>query len=160
MKLFHFSTLPLFTILTNIYLVAKVRSMTAFTSETIPLAETTNRGEDSTTPRIACCCELPDLRFASKEAERLAAIFKAIGHPVRLQIMDILSRFGGQVCVCDIEGQFDLTQPTISHHLKTLRQAGAIDCEVRGLWAYYFIKPGLIDQLRTLLGEWMSQKDR
>lgn len=123
----------------------------------IPLIAATSKSESSTTQKIACCSELPDLRFAAAEAERLAALFKAIGHPVRLQIMDILSRFGGQVCVCDIEGQFDLTQPTISHHLKTLRQAGAIDCEIRGLWAYYFIKPGLLDQLRSLLGDWMGQ---
>ena len=131
--------------------------MTEFSSAIIPLRETTNRVEAVSPPNIACCCELPDLRFTAEEAEHLAGIFKAVGHPVRLQIMDILSRFGGQVCVCDIEGQFNLTQPTISHHLKTLRQAGVIDCEIRGLWAYYFIKPGQIDQLRSLVGEWMGR---
>jgi ArsR family transcriptional regulator len=83
---------------------------------------------------------------------------KAIGHPVRLQIVDLLSRYGGEVCVCDIESQFDLTQPTISHHLKTLRSAGVIDCEERGLWVYYFIKSGQIERLRNLLGDWLSQQ--
>ena len=124
--------------------------------EKVVLSEKPSAGDCCTTEPDACCSLPPSLRFAAEEAERIAGIFKAIGHPVRLQIMDILSRFGGQVCVCDIEGQFDLTQPTISHHLKTLRQAGAIDCEIRGLWAYYFIKPGQIEHLRLLLDEWNS----
>lgn len=156
---FHSGTLQLcnfvtFTILTNIYLVAILGSMTEL--ETIVLTEMPSAGDCCATDADACCSLPPSLRFAAEEAERIAGLFKAIGHPVRLQIMDILARFGRKVCVCDIESQFNLTQPTISHHLKTLRQAGVIDFEVRGLWAYYFIKPGQIEQVRALLDEWNS----
>jgi len=108
------------------------------------------------TKRAACCDELPELRLTSAEAQQLAQMFKALGQPVRLQIVDLLSRFGGKVCVCDIESQFDLTQPTISHHLKALREAGLVDCEMRGLWAYYFVRPAQLQQLRTLVGEWIG----
>ncbi|MCX6048390.1 MAG: metalloregulator ArsR/SmtB family transcription factor [Chloroflexi bacterium] len=114
--------------------------------EKIPLATTS----------AACCDELPALRLASDEAQQLAQMFKALGQPVRLQIVDILSRFGGKVCVCDIESQFDLTQPTISHHLKALREAGLVDYEMRGLWAYYFVRPAQLQQLRMLVGEWIG----
>ena len=78
-------------------------------------------------------------------------MFKALGHPVRLQIVELLSRFAGQACVCDVEGQFELSQPTISHHLKILREAGLIDAEHRGLWAFYYLRPAAVDKLRTLL---------
>ena len=104
----------------------------------------------------ACCAELPQLRLTGEEAQQLAHMFKALGHPVRLQMVDLLSRFGGKVCVCDIESQFDLTQPTISHHLKALREAGVVDYEMRGLWAYYFVRPAQLQQLRMLVGEWIG----
>ena len=100
----------------------------------------------------ACCCELPPaLRLAPDDAEELAAMFKALGHPVRLQIVDLLSRYAGQACVCDIESQFDLSQPTISHHLKILREAGLVAAEHRGLWVFYFLRPAAMDKLRGLL---------
>jgi ArsR family transcriptional regulator len=100
-----------------------------------------------------CCDALPALRLSMDEAQGLAALFKAISHPVRLQIVDLLSRYGGQVCVCDIEGHFDLSQPTISHHLKILRQAGFVESENRGIWVYYHIRPDAVSRLQTLLGE-------
>ena len=109
-----------------------------------------------TTTSAACCDELPALRLTSDEAQQLAHMFKALGHPVRLQIVDILSRFGGKVCVCDIESQFDLTQPTISHHLKALREAGVVDYEMRGLWAYYAVRPAQLQRLRALVGDWIG----
>jgi ArsR family transcriptional regulator len=72
---------------------------------------------------------------------------------VRVQIVDILGRYGGEICVCDIERHFALSQPTISHHLKMLRDTGLIDSEQRGLWVYYRIKPGALDPLRALLNQ-------
>jgi len=81
----------------------------------------------------------------------LAAIFKALSDPTRLQMMLILSRNGGKICVCDFERIFDLGQPTISHHLKILRKAGLLDCDRRGLWAYYFVQPSALDPLRRVL---------
>lgn len=82
---------------------------------------------------------------------RLASIFKALSDPTRLQMMLILSRNGGQVCVCDFERIFDLGQPTISHHLKILRKAGLLDCDKRGLWAYYVVQPTALEPLRRVL---------
>lgn len=101
--------------------------------------------------QAACCSLPPSLRLAPEEAQRLAAIFKALGHPVRLQIVELLSRFGGQVCVCDLESQFDLSQPTISHHLKILREAGLVASEQRGLWAFYVVQPAAMAQIRSVL---------
>ena len=101
--------------------------------------------------QAACCSLPPSLRLTPEEAQRLAAIFKALGHPVRLQIVELLSRFGGQVCVCDVESQFDLSQPTISHHLKILREVGLVASEQRGLWAFYVVQPEAMAQIRSVL---------
>jgi len=103
------------------------------------------------TPRLRCCALPSALRLPEQEAEALADMFKAIGHPVRLQIVDLLSRFGGQVCVCDIEAHFTLSQPTISHHLRVLRQAGLIEAEPRGLWVYYVVAPEAVTRLHDFL---------
>jgi ArsR family transcriptional regulator len=92
------------------------------------------------------------LRLNDEAAAELATVFKAIANPVRLQILDILSRQDGQVCVCDIEGYFDLSQPTISHHLRVMRQAGLVETEQRGTWVYYFVRPEKMERLRTFLG--------
>ena len=98
------------------------------------------------------CCALPSaLRLPEEGADALAIMFKAIGHPVRLQIVDLLSRFGGQMCVCDIEAHFTLSQPTISHHLRVLRQAGLVESEQRGLWVYYVIAPQGLARLHDFL---------
>jgi ArsR family transcriptional regulator len=107
----------------------------------------------STITRGKTCASIPtELRLSTEQAERIAALSKALSHPVRVQIVDILNRYGGEVCVCEIERHFDLTQPTISHHLRVLREAGVIDGEQRGLWVYYHVKPGALDLLRQLLG--------
>ena len=101
----------------------------------------------------AICCAGVSLsrQLTVAEAEQAATLFKALGNPVRLQMVELLSRYGGQVCVCDIERQFALSQPTISHHLKVLRQAGVVDCEQKGLWVYYYLRTEAIDALRGLL---------
>ncbi|MEX3105117.1 MULTISPECIES: helix-turn-helix transcriptional regulator [unclassified Streptomyces] len=81
-----------------------------------------------------------------------ARTFKALGDPVRLRLLSMIaSRSGGEVCVCDLTPAFDLSQPTISHHLKLLRQAGLIDCERRGTWVYYWVLPGVLDRLAAFL---------
>ncbi len=102
----------------------------------------------------AACCSTSDafnLVLSEVDAEKLANIFKALGNPVRLQIVELLSRYAGQVCVCDIEDQFNLSQPTISHHLKVLRQAQIIDGEQQGLWVHYFLRMETLDTLRTIM---------
>jgi ArsR family transcriptional regulator len=99
------------------------------------------------------CCEpvaVPDL--GQDQAERLAAVAKALGDPVRLQIVDVLRKHAGEVCVCELTPLFDLGQSTVSHHLKVLREAGVLDSERRGLWAYYYVVP---DSLKEL-DKWLS----
>lgn len=95
------------------------------------------------------CCGLPSVRMIPDAlAERLASAYKAMGHPIRLQMMNILAQAGGQVCVCEIEPQFDVKQPTISHHLRTLRHAGLVDVEQRGLYAFYRVNPDALTLVR------------
>ena len=99
------------------------------------------------------CCEpvvYPDVERG--EAVRMAAVAKALGDPVRLQLVDVLRRHAGKVCVCELVPLFDLSQPTVSHHLKVLREAGIVGSERVGLWAYYFVIP---DALKELSG-WLS----
>jgi len=82
----------------------------------------------------------------------LAQMFKALGDPVRLRLLSLIaSSAGGEACVCDISTPFDLSQPTISHHLKVLRAAGILDSERRGSWVYYRAIPEALQQLSTIL---------
>ncbi|MGW1065084.1 ArsR/SmtB family transcription factor [Streptomyces aureus] len=100
----------------------------------------------------ACCPGLATAPLDEDQAAELAKLFKALGDPVRLRLMSmIVSRAGGEVCVCDLTPAFDLSQPTISHHLKLLRQAGLIDCERRGTWVYYWALPATLDRLAVFL---------
>jgi ArsR family transcriptional regulator, arsenate/arsenite/antimonite-responsive transcriptional repressor len=95
------------------------------------------------------CCE-PVLRAPLSEGRsvELARAFKALADPVRLRLLSLIaSHADGEACVCDLTGGFDVTGPTISHHLKVLREAGLIDGERRGTWIYYRVLP---DMLRTL----------
>jgi ArsR family transcriptional regulator len=98
------------------------------------------------------CCEpvvYPDVERL--EAERMAGIAKALADPVRLQIVDVLRKHAGKVCVCELVPLFDLSQPTVSHHLKVLRDAGLVDSERRGLWAYYYVVPDALKELSSWL---------
>jgi ArsR family transcriptional regulator len=100
----------------------------------------------------ACCPGLVTAPLDEDQAADLAKPFKALGDPVRLRLMSMIaSRSGGEVCVCDLTPAFDLSQPTISHHLKLLRQAGLIDCERRGTWVYYWALPATLDRLAAFL---------
>ncbi|MBO3742967.1 ArsR/SmtB family transcription factor [Actinoplanes flavus] len=99
-----------------------------------------------------CCPPLARQRVPAETAALLAPAFKALGDPVRLQLMSMIaSAPGGEACVCDLTPAFELSGPTISHHLKTLREAGLVDAERRGTWVYYRARPGLLRQLATLL---------
>jgi ArsR family transcriptional regulator len=98
------------------------------------------------------CCEpvvYPDLQ--RDEAARMAAVARALGDPVRMQLVDVLRKHAGRVCVCELVPLFDLSQPTVSHHLKVLRQAGLVGSERRGLWAYYYAIPGAVEELSAWL---------
>jgi ArsR family transcriptional regulator, arsenate/arsenite/antimonite-responsive transcriptional repressor len=85
-------------------------------------------------------------------AAELAQVFKALGDPVRLRLVSLIgARQGGEVCVCDLTSDFDLTQPTISHHLRVLREAGLIESERRGTWVYYRLVPSALERMAALL---------
>lgn len=101
----------------------------------------------------ACAPTPTALRFSPAEAAQVASLAKALSHPVRVQIVALLSRYGGEVCVCDIERHFDLSQPTISHHLKVLRQAGIVCGEARGTWVYYRLIAAALTPLASLLAD-------
>jgi ArsR family transcriptional regulator len=94
------------------------------------------------------CCEpvvYPDVERG--QALRMAEVAKALGDPIRLQVVDVLRKHAGKVCVYELVPLFDVSQPTLSHHLKKLREAGIVDSERRGLWAYYYVKPQALDEL-------------
>jgi ArsR family transcriptional regulator, arsenate/arsenite/antimonite-responsive transcriptional repressor len=94
------------------------------------------------------CCEplvYPDVE--RHQAERMAEVAKALSDPVRLQLVDVLRRHAGKVCVCELVPLFELSQPTVSHHLKVLREAGLVASERRGLWAYYYVIPDSLEEL-------------
>lgn len=100
----------------------------------------------------AACCEaivFPDLD--ADAAARLATVAKALGDPVRVQLVDVLRKHAGKVCVCELVPLFDLSQPTVSHHLKVLRDAGLVASERQGLWAYYYVIPEALEGLSAWL---------
>ena len=91
---------------------------------------------------IQCCAPIAREPLGEAEAAELAVLLKAVADPVRLRLLSMIgSHAGGEACVCDLTDAFDLTAPTISHHLKVLRTAGLIDGERRGTWVYYRIIP-------------------
>jgi ArsR family transcriptional regulator len=98
------------------------------------------------------CCEplvYPDVQ--GEQAIRIAEVAKALGDPIRLQLVDVLRQHAGKVCVCELVPLFDISQPTLSHHLKKLRTAGIVDSERKGLWAYYYVIPDALEELSAWL---------
>jgi ArsR family transcriptional regulator len=101
---------------------------------------------------VGCCAPLAREPLSAEQAVQLARLFKAMGDPVRLRLLSLIaSHEGGEACVCDLSGVFDLTGPTISHHLKVLREAGLISGERRGTWIYYRVHPEALAKLSALL---------
>ncbi|MGW6442784.1 ArsR/SmtB family transcription factor [Lentzea sp. NPDC055074] len=99
-----------------------------------------------------CCEPLSEEPLAVEQAAELSLMFKALGDPVRLRLLSMIaSRPDGEVCVCELTPAFELSQPTISHHLKLLRQAGLVDSERRGTWVYYRARPETTDRMAAVL---------
>ncbi|GAB3651637.1 ArsR/SmtB family transcription factor [Glycomyces tarimensis] len=108
---------------------------------------------------LARAADLDDCRtslvaepLSASQADRLAPSYKALGDPVRLRLLSLIaSHEGGQACVCDLTGSFDVSAPTISHHLKVLKEIGLVTSERRGTWVYYRARPEALALLSTVL---------
>jgi ArsR family transcriptional regulator, arsenate/arsenite/antimonite-responsive transcriptional repressor len=98
------------------------------------------------------CCEPPVYPAVDRDQSiRMANVAKALADPVRVQLVDVLRKHAGKVCVCELVPLFELSQPTVSHHLKVLREAGIVGSERQGLWAYYYVIPDALAELSAWL---------
>jgi ArsR family transcriptional regulator len=105
----------------------------------------------------ACCPPLSREPLSAEQAAQIAPLLKALADPVRLRLMSLIaSHPGGEACVCDLNDAFDLTQPTISHHLKVLHEAGLLDRAKRGVWVYYRARTEALASLGALIGSQSS----
>jgi len=102
----------------------------------------------------ACCPPLSREQLSAEQAAQVAPLLKALAEPVRLRLMSLIaSHPGGEACVCDLNEAFDLSQPTISHHLKVLHEAGLLEREKRGVWVYYRARTEALASLGALIGD-------
>ena len=101
----------------------------------------------------ASCAPLTTTPLSMEQAEQVAPLLKALADPVRLRLMSLVaSHEGGEACVCDLNDAFHLSQPTISHHMKVLHEAGLVDRDKRGVWVYYQARPQALAALGALIG--------
>jgi ArsR family transcriptional regulator, arsenate/arsenite/antimonite-responsive transcriptional repressor len=101
---------------------------------------------------VACCPPLTAQPLSQAQADQIAPLLKALADPVRLRLISLVaSHPGGEACVCDLNDAFDLSQPTISHHLKVLHDAGLLDREKRGVWVYYRIRTEALGSVAALV---------
>lgn len=103
------------------------------------------------TPKPSCCA--PKAKTPPGELSGFVALFKALADETRLEIVRLLARASGELCACELEEHFELSQPTISHHLRVLRQAGIVRGERRGTWVHYAIAPEALDALSRCCAE-------
>jgi ArsR family transcriptional regulator len=102
---------------------------------------------------VACCSPLTTEPLSAEAAARIAPLLKALADPVRLRLLSLVaSHADGEACVCDLNDAFDLSQPTISHHLKVLHEVGLLDRSKRGVWVYYSINRVALGDLGSLIG--------
>ncbi len=101
----------------------------------------------------ACCSPLTSQPLSAEQAEQVAPLLKALADPVRLRLLSLVaSHEGGEACICDLNAAFELSQPTISHHMKVLHDAGLVDRDKRGVWVYYRVRAQALAGLGALLG--------
>lgn len=104
------------------------------------------------TDLLQCCSPLAREPLSETEADELASVMKALADPTRLRLLSLIqSHADGEACVCDLTGPVDLSQPTVSHHLKVLLDAGLVTRTKRGTWAYYRAVPERLDMLATII---------
>jgi len=102
---------------------------------------------------VACCSPLLSEPLTTEHAEQLAPLLKALADPVRLRLLSLVAAHAdGEACVCDLNDAFELSQPTISHHLKVLHEVGLLDRSKRGTWVYYRIRTEVLSGVAGLLG--------
>jgi ArsR family transcriptional regulator, arsenate/arsenite/antimonite-responsive transcriptional repressor len=107
----------------------------------------------ATPPITACCAPVLASTLAASEAEQLAAAFKVLADPVRLRLLSLIAAAPqGEACACDLVGPLGRSQPTVSHHLGVLTEAGLLSREQRGRWAYFRVDPSRLAVLRDALG--------
>lgn len=99
-----------------------------------------------------CCEPVAVPAISSEQAEAIARVAKVLSDPIRVQLIDVLSAHAGEVCVCELVPLFDVSQPTLSHHLRKLRDAGVVGMEKRGLWSYYYVHPESLKAIK----QWLS----
>ena len=99
---------------------------------------------------IACCAPLAATSLSDEEAEATAALFRALGDPARVRLVNLLATADEAVCVCELIEPLGLTQPTVSHHLKKLTDAGLLDREQRGRWAFYSMNRAAMERVAAL----------
>lgn len=105
------------------------------------------------TETVACCSPLTATPLSREQAEKVAPLLKAMADPVRLRLLSLVAAHeGGEACVCDLNDAFDLSQPTISHHLKVLHEAGLLGREKRGTWVYYSVRREALADMAALIG--------
>jgi ArsR family transcriptional regulator, arsenate/arsenite/antimonite-responsive transcriptional repressor len=105
-------------------------------------------------PLVECCTPIAGSRLSDESAAELERLFKALADRHRLQILNCLLRADGEpVCVCEFQPYLGIRQPTVSHHLKQLVEAGLLEREKRGTYAYYSLKPGSLERMSALLAE-------
>ncbi len=102
-------------------------------------------------PVISCCRPLAAPALSSEEVDATARLFKALGDPARVRIINLLATTDGPVCVCELTEPLGLSQPTVSHHIKKLADAGLLTREQRGVWAYYSLDLEAVSQLRAVV---------
>ena len=101
----------------------------------------------------ACCSPLTAEPLTMDQAEQVAPLLKALADPVRLRLLSLVaSHQDGEACICELNDAFDLSQPTISHHMKVLHEAGLVDRDKRGVWVYYRVRPQALASLGALIG--------
>jgi ArsR family transcriptional regulator len=102
---------------------------------------------------VVCCSPMTREPLSVEEAGQLARMFKALADPIRLRLLNLITSYeGGESCVCELtDGRFAVTGPTISHHLRVLREAGLIEGERRGTWIYYRVLPDALGALAAVL---------
>ncbi|MFN2466730.1 MAG: ArsR/SmtB family transcription factor [Gaiellaceae bacterium] len=106
---------------------------------------------DMSSELLITCCRPLTATLSEADAEATASLFRLLGDPARVRIVNLLATSDEPVCVCELVGQLELAQPTVSHHLKKLTDSGLLEREQRGRWAYFSLRPGALERLGALL---------